>query len=220
MLGIGYPGGKARLSRTIVSFLPKQGRTYVEPFCGRGNLFWSAVTIGLKYNKWWLNDIATIPFFDAVRRAGHTLRVPTRRKSVYDAQKEAFQSGDLRAILLEPYLSFSGLGYFGAGRKLDGVGASAHGYQKTIRQCHRIMQNAKPRLTSLDWREMGLDRLTADDVVVLDPPYPDSQCEELHRRGIELRSTGRSVASRQVPLDSLWLSSSAPVPTRKAVLRA
>ncbi len=35
---IGYPDGNARLSRTIVSFLPKQGRTYVEPFCGRGNL--------------------------------------------------------------------------------------------------------------------------------------------------------------------------------------
>jgi site-specific DNA-adenine methylase len=184
MLGIGYPGGKARLSRTIVSFLPKRGRTYVEPFCGRGNLFWSAVTIGLKYNNWWLNDIATIPFFNAIRRAGHTLRVPARRKGVYDAQKEAFQSGDLRAILLEPYLSFSGGGYFGAGRKLDDGGASAHGYQKTIRKCHQIMQQAKPRLTSLDWREMGLDRLTPDDVVVLDPPYPDSNARSYTDEGL------------------------------------
>jgi hypothetical protein len=181
---IGYPGGKARLSRTIVSFLPKRGHTYVEPFCGRGNLFWSAVSIGLKYRNWWLNDIATISFFDAIQRAGHALRVPRRSKAEYDSQKEAFRSGDLRAILLEPYLSFSGGGYFGAGRKLGG-GASAHGYQKTIRQCHRIMQHAKPRLTSLDWRDMGLERLTADDVVVLDPPYPDSNARSYTDEGLD-----------------------------------
>jgi site-specific DNA-adenine methylase len=184
---IGYPGGKARLSRTIVSFLPKQGRTYVEPFCGRGNLFWSTASLGLRYKKWWLNDIATIPFFDAIQQAGHTLRVPARCKAEYDSQKEAFQSGDLRAILLEPYLSFSGGGYFGAGRKLGG-GASAAGYQKTIRQCHRIMQHAKPRLTSLDWRKMGLERLTDEDVVVLDPPYPDSNARSYSDEGLDYES--------------------------------
>src|ERR1035441_6871913 len=184
---IGYPGGKSRLSRTIVSFLPKRGRTYVEPFCGRGNLFWSAASLGLQYEKWWLNDVATIPFFDAIRRAGHTLRVPARCKEEYDSQKKAYQSGDLSAILLEPYLSFSGGGYFAAGRKLGG-GASAVGYQKTIRQCHRIMQHAKPRLTSLDWRKMGLERLTDEDVVVLDPPYPDSNARSYSDEGLDYES--------------------------------
>src|ERR1017187_8752480 len=184
---IGYPGGKARLSRTIVSFLPKRGRTYVEPFCGRGNLFWSAASLGLQYEKWWLNDVATIPFFDAIRRAGHTLRVPARCKEEYDSQKKAYQSGDLSAILLEPDLSFSGGGYFGAGRKLGG-GASAAGYQKTIRQCHRIMHQTKPRLTSFDWRKMSLERLTDKDVVVLDPPYPDSNARSYSDEGLDYES--------------------------------
>jgi hypothetical protein len=31
---IPYPGGKVRLAQTIVSFLPKSGRTYREPFVG------------------------------------------------------------------------------------------------------------------------------------------------------------------------------------------
>ena len=31
---IPYPGSKVRLARTIVSFLPKQGRIYCEPFAG------------------------------------------------------------------------------------------------------------------------------------------------------------------------------------------
>jgi hypothetical protein len=131
-----------------------------------------------------LNDVATISFFDAIRRAGHTLRVPPRSKETYDSHKAAFLSGDLKAVLLEPYLSFSGGGYFGAGRKLGG-GASAHGYQKTIRRCYRIRQQAKPRLTSLDWRKMGLERLTSDDVVVLDPPYLDSNPRSYTDDGVD-----------------------------------
>jgi hypothetical protein len=46
-----------------------------------------------------LNDVATIPFFDAIRRAGHTLRVPKRSKETYDSHKTGFLSGDLKAIL-------------------------------------------------------------------------------------------------------------------------
>jgi len=55
---IPYPGGKTRLARRIISFLPREGRTYLEPFAGRGNLFWAAVELGLRYERWWLNDIA------------------------------------------------------------------------------------------------------------------------------------------------------------------
>jgi hypothetical protein len=47
------------------------------------------------------------------------------------------------------------------------------------------MQHAKPRLTSLDWRNMGLDRLSADDVVVLDPPYPDSNPRSYTDDGVD-----------------------------------
>jgi hypothetical protein len=32
----------------------------------------------------------------------------------------------------------------------------------------------RPRITGLDWRQLGLERLTEDDVVLLDPPYPNS----------------------------------------------
>jgi hypothetical protein len=47
------PGGKARLAQEIVALLPRLGRTYIEPFVGRGDLFWSAASAGLKYERWW-----------------------------------------------------------------------------------------------------------------------------------------------------------------------
>jgi site-specific DNA-adenine methylase len=47
-----YPGGKGRLAPRIVSLLPRRGRTYLEPFAGRGNIFWEAVQQGLKFDRW------------------------------------------------------------------------------------------------------------------------------------------------------------------------
>jgi site-specific DNA-adenine methylase len=79
-ISIPYPGGKSRLARTIVSFLPVRGRTFVEPFAGKGNVFWTAASQGLKFREWWLNDIATSRFFKAVKQAGHKLTVPTRSR--------------------------------------------------------------------------------------------------------------------------------------------
>jgi site-specific DNA-adenine methylase len=174
---IPYPGGKGRLARFIISQIPKQGRAYVEPFLGRGNLFWAATCAGLQYDRWWLNDTVTIPFFHEIKRAGHTLKVPIRCRAEFERQRRAFVSGDSTAILLEPYLTFSGGGYFGAGCKgSDGMsnnGVSLAGYQKTLRKCHGILHETKPKLSDLDWREMGLEKLGPEDTVVLDPPYPN-----------------------------------------------
>jgi len=182
MPAIPFPGGKARLAKQIVSLLPRHGRTYVEPFCGRGNLYWAAVSHGLQYRQWWLNDLSTIPFFRAIQSVGNNIKVPTRCRTEFERQKEAYRSGDLTAILLEPFLTFNGGGYFSAGCKGKehvtendhGGGVSGAGYERAIRDCHRIMQQTRPRLTSFDWREMGIDRLREDDVVVIDAPYANA----------------------------------------------
>lgn len=34
-----YRGGKARLRRFIIRWIPTYGSTYLEPFAGRGNVF-------------------------------------------------------------------------------------------------------------------------------------------------------------------------------------
>jgi hypothetical protein len=172
---IAYPGGKARLAQEIVALLPKHGRTYVEPFCGRGNLFWSAASAGLKYEKWWLNDLATMPFFRAIKEIGHVVEVPERSRAEYERQRSASKRGDPAALLLEPLLSFNGGGYCYSGFRGDNRGGvSSHSYQKVLRECHGIIHRIKPRLSALDWRDMKLKGLGCDDVVLLDPPYPTS----------------------------------------------
>jgi site-specific DNA-adenine methylase len=172
---IAYPGGKGRLAQEIVALLPKRGRTYIEPFCGRGNLFWSAACAGLRYENWWLNDIATMPFFHAIKEIGHLIEVPEHNRNDYERQREASKSGDPVATLLEPLLTFGGGGYRCSGfRGTHRGGASSPAYQKTLRECHRIMNETTPRLSALDWREMKLKDFGPEDTVVFDPPYPST----------------------------------------------
>jgi site-specific DNA-adenine methylase len=178
---IPYPGGKARLARFIISQLPKQGRFYIEPFVGRGNLFWAATCAGLGYDRWWLNDSATIPFFNAIKQIGDVIEVPRCTRHEYERQRNVYNSGDPTAILLEPFLSFGGGGYFCSGFRGNKRGGVSSGrYQETLRECHRIMSKSRPRLSSLDWREMRLDELGTEDTVVVDPPYAKHQTPLLH----------------------------------------
>ena len=166
---ISYPGGKARLARTLVSLMPRQGRSYVEPFAGRGNVFWAAASSQLGFQQWALNDIRTVPFFEAVRDIGDSVEVPEKSCEEYGRQREAFRRGDPKAILLEPYFTFSGDGY---GRGLQGKnGPTVAGYTRTVRACHRLLHTTKAIITGCDWTEFDWSSLTHDDFVFIDPPY-------------------------------------------------
>jgi hypothetical protein len=182
---IAYPGGKGRLAQEIVSFLPKSGRVYCEPFCGRGNLFWSAASSGLNYEKWWLNDLKTMPFFRAIREIGHVVEVPERSRAEFERQRAASKRGDPTALLLEPILSFRAGGYRSGFQSDNKGGVSPSGYQQTLRECHRIIGETKPRLTGLDWRQLNLEKLTEDDVVMLDPPYPNTDVRSFSPKTID-----------------------------------
>src|SRR4051812_48159188 len=113
---ISFPGGKARMSREIVSLLPRDGRIYLEPFAGRANIFWEAAEQGLKFKKWWLNDRATASFLRAITTHGNTIEIPPRSRAEFERQRDAYKTGDPTATLLAPHLSFSG-GLYEAGCK-------------------------------------------------------------------------------------------------------
>lgn len=164
---IPYPGGKARLAHDIVSALPQNGRLFVDPMVGRGNVFFAAAT-ALNYEKWWINDIETAPFFEAVRSIGNSVRIPERSRDEYYRQWK--KRGDLRSLILEPYLTWSGGGY-GKGGPGGKHSASAFGYRTTIRKCHRLMRTTGVRVTALDLMKMRLEELGGEDTVFFDPPY-------------------------------------------------
>jgi site-specific DNA-adenine methylase len=166
---IPYPGAKGRLAPFLVSMMPKDGRFYIEPFAGRGNVYFAAVEV-LNFRHWWLNDIATAPFFNALMTLGKTIKVPERTREEYFRQKQLFATGDPRAILLEPYLTFSGGGYKNGGFG-SLKGANAINYAKTLHRCADALTVASAKITNLDWQSLKWETLTREDFVFFDPPY-------------------------------------------------
>jgi len=180
---IDYPGAKGKLAPVLVSMMPSQGHAYVEPFVGRGNVFFAAASV-LKFEKWMINDIATAPFFNAILEKGKHIRVPERTRLEYLKQKQLFQQGDPRAVLLEPYLTYSGGGYKkgGFGNKR---GVSALEYTKRLCRCAEILFTSKARITDVDWKELALERLTPSDFVFLDPPYYGADVRAYSSKGFD-----------------------------------
>ena len=174
---IAYPGGKARLAKTICSFAPRSGVTYCEPFAGRGNVFWTAAGM-LKYRRWWLNHTRTAPFFEALRRMGDRIEVPYRTRNDAHATKELYRryrdDDSNEAILLEPFLTYSGSGYYAGGPRGSGAGAGSERYTRAMRDCHRIMHAVRPDVTNWDWAKV-VTRLEPDDFAYIDPPYLTSR---------------------------------------------
>lgn len=166
---IPYPGAKGRLAPTLVSFMPEQGGMFLDMFAGRGNVFWAAA-INRRFKRWTVNDIATARFFKAIWDHGASMSVPIRTREEFVRQRDRFGSGDPTAILLEPYLTYSGGGYrnggFGGARS-----ASAKGYQTTLRRCSEILRSTRATILARDWHDLPLTRLGADDFAFIDPPY-------------------------------------------------
>lgn len=163
-----YPGGKTRLRSTIVSYMPKSGGTYAEPFAGRAACFWKAAKT-LQFSHWWLNDLRTSPFFNALISHGDTIEVPPHTRDEFDRKKIAYAAGDPSSIILAPYLTYNGAGYEASYRSPKGSPTQA-GYERTLRNAHNILMQTQPKITDHDWKVVH-DDLREGDLALYDPPY-------------------------------------------------
>lgn len=176
-----YPGGKARLAKTFVSFMPSGGGIYAEPFCGRANVYFRAAGT-LQFSRWRLNDLRTAPFLHAIITHGNTIEVPEHTRQEFERQKAACENGDPIALLLEPYLSYSGAGYAASYRSANGSPLRHH-YQNTLRRAHRILIETQAMITRLDWKQAVAD-LGDGDFACVDPPYAGAKVLRNHGRSI------------------------------------
>ena len=169
--GFALPGAKNRLRSSIVSFMPKSGSTYAEPFAGRAATFWLAATT-LQFSHWHLNDIRRAPFFHAIISHGNTIHVPEHTRDEFQRYKLLDMAGDPAAILLEPYLTYNGAGY-GAGYRSAKGSPTQAGYERTLRSAHRILTQTQAKITAGDWKTVHSE-LREGDFALYDPPYLDS----------------------------------------------
>jgi site-specific DNA-adenine methylase len=167
--GVRFPGAKVLLAPTIIDHLPRSGRIYCEPFAGRGNILWRLLEANPDYERIWINDIRTAPYYQALKTDGH--RVPIEVRDFYEMKREFELTQSPRAILHEPFLTYDGTGYLDGGPRSDfRCGVGRYGYERTMRKLAHTMHVVNPIITDWDYRDV-LPYLGPNDLCVLDPPY-------------------------------------------------
>jgi len=167
-----YPGGKVKLREWLVRRMPVSGGKYVEPFAGRGNVFWLAVHM-LDYREWWLNDPWTCRWFEAIQRV-RILDIPYEltevlsrmylKRSVHDRETDDV------AVALEDRIMYSGGTACGVSSMWKFC-PSLTAWKKNLVRSRSILKSVHPRITDLDWKDCHLENLSGEDFVYLDPPY-------------------------------------------------
>ena len=175
--GFSYPGGKVRLRKWLVSMMPKTGGTYVEPFAGRGNVFWYAAC-ALKFDSWWLNDPIMLPFFNAIKDID-LAEIPIAL-TPNEANRMALESRSNNpsnlSLVMSPRIMFSGGCRSGNRTVIRTSKTSIHKfrsrlYKNTLQMAKRILRWVNPSITEILWDQLCIDDLSKDDFCYLDPPY-------------------------------------------------
>lgn len=165
-----YMGGKSRLRGWLLQYFPASGNLYMEPFAGRGNVFFEARK-RLKFKKWWLNDLDS-SFLVALSKADLDSLPQDVNKRDFDAWKH---KNDDIAKILEPRITFGGKGYKAGYSGTSGThkGYCKDLYGKTCQSAKELLIDVK--VTQLSWEQLGITKLRNNDFIYCDPPYIDTK---------------------------------------------
>jgi len=165
-----HMGGKARLRKWLVSLMPKECETYVEPFVGKGNVFFAARGT-VKANAWKLDDI-DCRFLRALQCANLDELPELVGRDDYTQWKN--NANHPISILLEPRITFAGKGYKHgfSGSSGTHVGYSGKCYRSVCEAARQLLDGTE--IQECDWSNT-LATCKEGDFVYLDPPYYGTQ---------------------------------------------
>lgn len=161
-----YMGGKSRLRKWLLSYFPKTGRKYIEPFAGLGNVFFQARK-DLDFEEWHLSDI-DVSFFVAMLEANLDDLPDKVSRSDFLMWRDANNS---ISKIIESKITFAGKGYRAG---FDGGHESHPPYNGKLHraiceEAKRLLVNVK--IESVSWNKRDYTGLTQHDFVYFDPPY-------------------------------------------------
>ena len=168
-------GSKARTARWICSHMPRNFSRWIEPFAGRGNVFFRAASC-LRFDTAVLNDLNMSPFLTALRDYNGDwsfVDAGELGKPQWERWKNASPSHE--RALAESYVARFGSSYETGPTKAGGSSKNGHSRDNTIRRMKaaQVLLNEKnARISDVDWLMfLQSQSFGKGDVVYLDPPY-------------------------------------------------
>lgn len=160
-----HMGGKARLRKWLVQHFPDSGGVYLEPFAGKGNVFFEARQ-RLQFEQWVLAD-KDVRFLRSLMWADFSMlpEVVSREDFNHWRSETCHIS-----TLIEPRVTFAGKGYkYGySGSSGTHVGYNGAVYRQVCKQARNLLADAQ--IIESCW-EQSLILLGSNDFAYLDPPY-------------------------------------------------
>jgi site-specific DNA-adenine methylase len=167
-------GGKSRLRGWLINLFPKEGRIYVEPFAGRGNVFFKAKQ-ELDFQEWHVNDICGDFLHALLKTDLQTLPSTIQDKKSWDKWKKKAEEGDPRGHLLEPEVTWGGKGWRAGVKGFTTKGGHPpYNREKFIpraEMARELLSGDNVKITSNSWESLPWGEYSHQDFVYLDPPY-------------------------------------------------
>lgn len=161
-----YQGSKTNIRQWVLQFMPTSGKSYIEPFAGRGNMFFLANKI-LNFKKWHLNDLNSYSFLQAIKDI-NTNDFP--EKITPNSFNQYKYTDNPLSNVLEPEISHQGhyRAGFAASYGKNKPWNKKH-YEQKITQAKEQLQNVK--ITNLNWETLPYSKYSNEDFIYFDPPY-------------------------------------------------
>jgi DNA adenine methylase len=169
----GYPGGKARMTSWLFNYFPKEGRQYIEPFAGVGNVFFAAKKT-LHFKKWHINDQYNYAFLKSLIE----IDPETLPDRVSKEDFEKWKSDKSHAAnVIGPRITFLSKGYeYGySGDSNNHIGYRGERYKPMIKTAKELITLPNVTVTGLHWEKLPYTTYNKQDFVYFDPPYYDTK---------------------------------------------
>lgn len=152
-----YPGSKNRIIEEMRPIFPGKGKTYFEPFAGKGSVYFG-VREFCSFDSYHLNDLKTSAFFKQLQSFTDDMLPEELTREDFDNQN----------ILLEHHITILSKGF------KSGYYDRSESYNKkkmatVFRKLRLLLQGVT--VTGFDWESFDYTKFDGQDFIYFDPPY-------------------------------------------------
>ncbi len=170
-------GSKANLAKWIVSILPDNINTFIEPFAGRGNITYRLKTTPKKFvNKYILNDLYNYHWFKAIQNytGDWSFLEPEITNEIYRKWRNSPDS--IERDLMEPIANYQGNNWNMNSANNYSLGSryGSPNFKSNLERKYKLTQNLLKNCETYGYNYKELFdhiKISSGDVVYFDPPY-------------------------------------------------